>query len=79
MSDNDRDRYTYGYDAGTIVDGVVSIDPSSNRFVLIDEDGEVFDPDSVLRTLIGKKVRMTMISFESMETLERLVASQLKT
>ena len=75
MSD---DRYKYGYDAGTIVDGTVHLDSSTNKFVLIDEDGEVFDPNSILNTLIGKKVRMTMISFESIEALEKLLANQPK-
>jgi hypothetical protein len=78
MSDNERDRYAYGYDAGTIVDGVVHLDLSTNKFVLIDDDGEVFDPNAVLQTLMGKKVRITMISFESMEALEKLLANQPK-
>jgi hypothetical protein len=78
MSDNDRDRYSYGYDAGNIIDGVVHLDLSTNKFVLIDDDGEVFDPNAVLQTLMGKKVRITMISFESMEALEKLLANQPK-
>lgn len=73
--DNDRDRYAYGYDAGQIVDGVVSFDEKLNRLVILDDDGASFDPQRALQDLLGKKVRVTMISFESMEEMEKLLAA----
>jgi hypothetical protein len=72
--DNSRDRKQYGYDAGNIVDGVVTSDPSTGELVLVDEDGIAFSSQSVLRELLGKKVRMTIVSFESIEELEKLLA-----
>ena len=72
--DNSRDRKQYGYDAGNIVDGVVTTDPSTGELVLVDEDGIAFSSQSVLRELLGKKVRMTIVSFESIEELEKLLA-----
>lgn len=73
--DNDRDRYAYGYDAGQIIDGTVSFDEKLNRFVVVDDDGVAFDPQRALQDLVGKKIRMTMVSFESMEEMEKLLAA----
>lgn len=69
--DNERDRYAHGYDAGTIVDGVVT--EHNGGFILVDDEDVAFDPQVVLSALLGKKIRMTMVSFESMENIERLV------
>jgi hypothetical protein len=66
------DRYSYGYDAGNIVDGVVCRDPETKICIIVDEDGEEFNPQTVLETLVGKKVRMTMISFEALENMEKI-------
>jgi len=68
--DNERDRYAHGFDAGNIVDGEVVLDEATGRFVLVDEDGVGFDPQVVLQRLVGKKVRMTIVSFESLIELE---------
>lgn len=73
--DNSRDRNSYGYDAGNIVDGVVSKDTTRNEYVLIDEDGVGFSSQEVLKGLEGKKVRLTIISFESIEAMEKLLSS----
>jgi citrate lyase alpha subunit len=72
MEDNERDRFDCGYDAGTIVDGIVQQDPGTKQYILVDEDGKAFNPQRVLETLVGKRVRMTMVSFEAMENLERM-------
>ena len=71
--DNSRDRKKYGYDAGNIVDGVVTADPSTGELVLVDEDGVAFSSQCVLKELVGKKVRVTVVSFESIEELEKLL------
>jgi hypothetical protein len=73
--DNDRDRYAYGYDAGQVIDGAVVFDEVLNRFVIVDDDGVAFDPQRALQDLNGKKIRLTMISFESMEEIEKLLAA----
>jgi hypothetical protein len=75
MEDNERDRFDYGYDAGTIVDGEVKLDAGTGQYVLVDDDGKVFNPQRVLETLVGKKVRMTMVSFEAMENMEHMYAA----
>lgn len=68
--DNERDRYAHGYDAGTIVDGVVT--EHEGRHILMDDEGVAFDPQVVLAALVGKKIRMTMVGFEAMEEIKRL-------
>jgi len=73
--DNERDRNAHGFDAGTIVDGEVVFDEARGRFVLVDEDGVGFDPQVVLEGLRGKKVRMTMVSFEALIELEDMYSA----
>lgn len=69
--DNERDRYSYGMDMGTIVDGVVkNVD---GNYIIVDEDDVACNPQAVLSTLEGKKVRFTVIAFETMENLEKLL------
>lgn len=68
--DNERDRNLHGFDAGNIVDGTVTYDESSDRYVLVDEDGVGFDPQVVLEKLAGKQVRLTMVSLETLVKLE---------
>lgn len=71
--DNERDRNIYGYDAGTIVDGSVVYDGEKKEFILVDEDGLAFSSQQLLSSLVGKRVRFTCVSFESMEVLEKLM------
>jgi hypothetical protein len=72
--DNDRDRFAYGYDAGVVVDGMVRLN-QTGVYELVDEDEEIFNPQEALRSLVGKKVRMTMISFEALENMENMYAA----
>lgn len=72
--DNERDRFESGFDAGSIVDGLVTYDPASGEYVITDEDGKSFSSQELFKSLVGRKVRFTCISFEAMEDLERLVA-----
>ena len=69
--DNDRDRFSHGYDAGVIVNGVVT--EIDGRLVLVDEDGVGFDPNIVLSDLKGKTVRMTIVSFETIDVMEEMI------
>jgi hypothetical protein len=73
--DNGRDRKQYGYDAGSLVDGTVTQDPDTREWVLVDEDGKAFSSQAVLAELAGKKVRITVVSFEAIETIEKMLAA----
>lgn len=72
--DNVRDRNLYGYDAGNIVDGEVILDAMTGEYVILDDDGKAFSTQALLKSLVGKKVRLTCISFEAIETLEKIIA-----
>jgi hypothetical protein len=72
--DQDRDRFESGFDAGSIVDGLVTYDPDRGEYVITDEDGKSFSSQGLLKSLVGRKVRMTCISFEAMEEIQKLVA-----
>lgn len=71
--DNDRDRLQYGYDAGNIIDGEVVFDEDKKEYVLLDEDGLGFSTQDLLKSLVGKKVRLTCITFESIEAIEKML------
>ena len=71
--DNERDRFTHGYDAGQIVDGIVTWDPDKGRYILVDEDGVGYDSQEVLKSLDGQKVRVTVISLASMEEIQKML------
>jgi len=76
--DNERDRNAYGYDAGTIVEGEVRWSDSLNRYVIVDDEDVGFDPNAVLQKLDGMKVRFTLVSFEAIENVEKLLAAAQK-
>jgi hypothetical protein len=69
--DNDRDRYAYGMDIGTIVEGIVK--NYDGKYIIVDEDGVACDPQIVLSTLEGKKIRFTVVAFETIENLEKML------
>lgn len=69
--DNERDRYAHGYDAGLIVDGTVSED--DGHLILLDEDGIAFDPVRVLQDLKGKQIRMTIVTFDTIQKMEDML------
>jgi hypothetical protein len=71
--DNERDRNTHGYDAGLIVDGIVQKSLNTGTYVIVDDEGVGFDPQAVLAGLEGKKVRVTIISFEAIESITDMV------
>lgn len=71
---HEGDRFEHGFDAGNIEDGLVVFDPERKEYVIMDEDGRAFSTQDMLRTLIGRKVRLTCISFEAIESLEKLMA-----
>lgn len=73
--DNNRSHDLHGFDAGRIVDGTVVYHDVLNRYVIVDDDGIGFDIQPVFKELTGKKVRLTLISFESMDEIEKILKS----
>lgn len=69
------DRFAYGYDAGNIIDGVVKKDEETGELILVDDDGDVFRPVQALESLLEKKVRVTIISFDALQSMEELYAA----
>lgn len=61
-------------DVGQIVDGRVEVDPETGSVVLLDDDGSSFDPLAALSCLLGKKVRLTLVSFEAIEEMEKVLS-----
>lgn len=76
--DNDGDRFQHGFDAGVFRDGIVTLDPQNGHFVLVDEDDVGFDPQKALESLQGKRVRITLISFDALQTLGELTEAAQK-
>jgi hypothetical protein len=73
--DNSRDRFSYGYDAGVIIDGEVVYDENKREYVIMDDDGIAFSSQSVLSGLLGQKVRITCITLESIENIQKMLAN----
>ncbi len=73
--DNERDKTRYGYDAGNIVDGTSALDEARGEYVVVDDDGVAFSIQDLLKSLSGKRVRITCISFESLEKMAKLLPS----
>jgi len=74
MIDNERDRFKYGYDAGLIIDGEVVLDEDGD-ISIVDEDGLCLSIKGHLKTLVGKKVRLTVISTDAIQMIEDMLAN----
>lgn len=70
---NERDRKLYGYDAGNIIDGEVVYDEEKKEYVIKDDEGVGFSSQELFKGLLGKRIRFTCISFESIEEIERIL------
>jgi len=62
----------YGFDAGTIIDGVIRYDDLTKSYFIEDTDGDKFFPNEAFKSLTGEKVRFTLISFKSMDNMKDL-------
>ena len=71
--DNVRDQFTYGYDRGQILDGKVVHDPDRNEYILVDADGVAFSTQEFFKTMLGKEVRFTCASYETISTIESML------
>jgi hypothetical protein len=64
-------------DTGYLVEGIVELEPMTGRLVISTRDvhGHVvqFDPHWALERYKGKEVRFTMISFEAIDHMAKLV------
>ena len=76
--DNNRDRFSNGFDSGVIVDGKVIEDEKTKELVIVDDDGVAFSIQEALKTLVGKNVRITCISFEAMDDIMKMVSGHQK-
>jgi hypothetical protein len=77
--DNVRDQFKYGYDRGQILDGTIAHDPERNEFVIVDLDGVAFSVQEWFKLNVGKQVRFTCASFETLSTIEQMMkAAQTK-
>lgn len=74
QEDNERDRFTHGYDAGIIIDGEVRMNEHGN-FLVVDDEGIATNVDAVMSSLVGKQVRFTVISLEAMNEMQNLLDS----
>ena len=72
--DNERDRTSYGYDAGSIIEGDDTLDPNTGEYVIVDEEGVAFSSQSILKSLLGQRVRLTCISFEAIQNIQNMLA-----
>lgn len=73
---NDEDSDKYGYDAGNIVDGTVVYDTDREEYVIQNSDGVAFSSQDFLKFNLGKDVRMTCISFEAIEIIEKMLGQK---
>ena len=61
-------------DTGLIIDGVVKYDVVHNEYIVMGDEGEVFSLQETLMPLVGKKVRVTCVTFETIQNLEKLLS-----
>lgn len=65
-----------GLSAGIILDGIVLLDKGTGEYVILDEDGEAYSIQSILASMVGKRIRFTTVTFETLETLERMLSAK---
>jgi len=66
---------SHEFDVGEIIDGVILYDDQLNKYIIMDDEGTKFDIQSAFEKLNGKKVRLTLISFDSMDKIEDFLKS----
>ncbi len=71
--DNTRDQFSYGYDRGQILDGTIIQDPETQEYVIVDADGIAFSSQEWFKRNIGKQVRFTCASYETLATIEQML------
>lgn len=73
--DNERDRFSFGYDAGLIIDARVELDKSTGEYILVDDEAKATSTQEVLKQHLGRQIRLTFIPMDSVQKLEDLIAS----
>jgi hypothetical protein len=71
--DNIRDSQAYGYNAGVIIEGKVTLDEVTKEFIILDDENKAFSSQEFLKSHFGKIVRFTCIDIESAENIERML------
>lgn len=71
----DQPQKTVEMDIGTVLDGMVLIDPDTCELIIRDSDGNDFPVEAHLKSFIGKQIRFTCIKLESMEKMMDMLAS----
>lgn len=66
-----KGRFEAAGGSGMIFTGKVVVDPKRMRPVLVDPDGAAYDVIDDLKALVGKDVRVTVISVESVALIEQ--------
>jgi hypothetical protein len=65
---------------GHLIEGVIEQDPMTDRYVIRTEDAQgtpvTRDVQDLLAQYVGKEVRFTLVSFENLAALARLVEEQ---
>lgn len=70
----DENQFLSGFDAGSIMDGTITQDPDTKEWVIVDDDGFAYSLQKALSQYDGKKVRMTCVSLEAMDYLQKLLS-----
>lgn len=70
----DDTRFAAGFDAGSIIDGTVEQDPDTKEWVIVDRDGFAFSVQRALQEYSGKQIRLTCVSMEAMDTLQKMLS-----
>lgn len=69
----DEDQFANGFDAGQIQDGVVTLDESTGELVIVGDDGLAFSLQQALAKSVGKRVRVSCVSMEAMDNLQKML------
>lgn len=65
---------TKKYDFGLVVDGKVVYKEDTKEYVVVDEhDNITYSVQDILKSNVGKTVRLTCISMESLDEIEKLM------
>ena len=52
------------------------MDPETGGYILVDIDDVAFSPQEFLKTMVGKQVRFTCASYETIATIERMLKAK---
>lgn len=65
-----------GLEIGIILDGTVVFDQDRKEHVIVDESGEAISIQEILSSMIGKRIRYTTVTFETLDSLEKMLVNK---